>query len=585
MSNENKKNEMDRRNFLLKSIQSVGTGILMASPLEMFLTNVLMGVFGRANALAAGDESGYLDKKLVNLTLTNGPSRWFWDLPLRPNGNDAFSYNTTNDPITSMLITKLNAGSGGGGYTGEYASVKIGEYYLPHLWSGLMATPNGGTAPMSNLAQNMLMMRGLDWKVDSHELDRYLQMVPTGNSSLLGLVADKATTVLPSIGVGFSATNSNFFHSGKGITSRAMDGNDPFTSVFSPFTNSAGLRSTNAIAGAAIDRALDIMKAKSGSKSSYLPNTYQDRANAKKMMLLQFSGLSASFLTLKTKYENLISRSFGDVSLRLAGLDNVAVGGAQSNQYRMLFSNRNSFYTGADIRTLTTINSTIANLAASMAVSEFMLTGGGISPQSFTSSINIMVGDSVNNVAVDSAFSAASGALGSQNFSNITYDFNSDAHETGSYIQMILFSRYYRAISSCLYELVNQLKAVTAGSGTLFDQTAISITSEFNRSARNNAGGADHGWNGSCYSIISGMVTQPTVAGDIKVNSTTAGGSWGIASPMTEFSGQNGLIGNVASTLATMLEFKTPTPNNPSYVSKNSLGKVQMAVAKPKNVA
>jgi hypothetical protein len=587
---DDKKNELDRREFLKKSILGVGTGIMLASPLEMFLSNVLMSMFTRANALAAGNDAGFLDKKLINLSMSNAPSRWFWDLPLRPNGNDKFQYNANNDPATSMLITKLNPGAGAGGFIGEYATTKVGDVYLPYIWSGLLATPTG-SAPMANLAQNMMMLRGINLNLDSHELDRYKQLVPAGGSSLTGMVADAATTPLPATGLGAGAGGGNYYTSKKGVTYQDLGGSDPFSVAFAPFSGGTGLRTTSTVVGASIDRALDVMKAKAGDKHKYLPNSYQDRANAKKLMMMQFSGLQSTFSALQTKYETLIKRSFGDATLRLNGLDNVALAGSQVNAFKVyLDTSRSAYYTGADARTITDMNTSIGNLAAGMAVTEFMMTGGGgASAQSFSSSMNIVIGGAMTNLIVDSAYAPVSGATAAKTYSNVRQTTNVDAHETGAYMQMLLYSRYYRAISSCLYELVSRMKAVSTPAGTLFDQTAITITSEFNRSARDNGGGADHGWAGTCYSILSGMVSAPIVAGHI--NSTGLGfgssyqGSWGYAAPMKEFLGQTGLIGNAASTVTTLMDLPTPTPNNPSYVSKDkSTGKVNLAVSKPENI-
>jgi len=588
------KNELDRRDFLKKSLTGIGSGIMLASPLEIFLGNVLMGMFSRATALAAGDESSFLDQKLVNISMANGPSRWFWDLPLRPNGNDLFQYNTNNDPKTSMLITKLSSGSGPGGAIGSYATTKVGNYYLPYLWSGKIATPTGSTN-MANLASNMLMMRGINLMLDSHELDRYKQLVPAGSDSLTGLVADAATTPLPATGIN---GGGGYYHSKKGVSYQNMSGNNPFTTALSPFMNSSGLKTTSSDVGSMIDRALDVMKKHAGEKHKYLPNSFQDRLNAKKLMSTQFSNLQQTFSTLKAKYENLIARSFGDSSLFLNGVDAAAgIGGELNNSAFKMYldtSSRIAYYTGSDISSITgtqgTTSTSISNLSAGMAVAEFMLMGPSGAPQSFSSSINIALGGTITNLIIDHAVSIATSTIAEKDYNNVRQTTNVDAHETGAYMQMILFSRYFRALSSCLYELIGRMKACNVqGGGTLFDRTAIAVNSEFTRSARNGGDGADHGWAGTCYSVFSGMIPQTMIVGHINHTGKDFGSNyqstWGYGAPMSEFLGQTGLIGNAASTVATLMNVPTPTPNNPSYVTKDpSTGKVHSAVAEPKNV-
>jgi|GEM_PF-2442338 len=588
------KRDLDRREFLKKSLTGIGSGIMLASPLEIFLGNVLMGMFSRATALAAGDEASFLDQKLVNVSMANAPSRWFWDLPLRPNGNDLFQYNPGNDPKSSMLITKLNPGNGPGGAIGEYATTPVGNYHLPYLWSGKIATPNGSTN-MANLASNMLMMRGINLMLDSHELDRYKQVVPSGSDSLMGLVADVATTPLPATGLG---GGGNFYHSKKGVSYQDMGGSDPFTTALSPFMNSSGLKTTSADVGPMIDRALNVMKMHAGEKHKYLPNSFQDRLNAKKLMSTQFSNLQQTFSSLKSKYENLIARSFGDSSLFLNGVDaSAGIGGElSSNAFKLYLdtSSRVAYYTGSDISSITgtksNVSTSIANLSSGMAVAEFMLLGPSGAPQSFSSSINIVLGGAITNLIIDHAVSVATSTISEKDYNNVRQTTNVDAHETGAYMQMILFSRYFRALSSCLYELISQLKARgIQGGGTLFDRTAIAVNSEFNRSARNGGDGADHGWAGTCYTLFSGMIPQTMVVGHINHTGLSFGSNyqstWGYGAPMSEFLGQTGLIGNAASTVATLMDIPTPMPNNPSYVTKDpSTGKVHSAVAEPKNV-
>lgn len=573
--------QMDRRSFLLDSLKGVGAGVMLASPLEIFLGNVLMGVFQRAEAASLGNES-FFDKKFVNLTMSGGPSRWFWDLPLRPNGNDEFHYNKEQDPKKSMLITKLSSGTGPGGFVGSYETIKVGDFYLPYLWASKIPTADGGSVPMTNLAQNMLMMRGIDMLIDSHELDRVKALVPTPGGSLLGLVADAARTVLPAINVNDEGQRGDYYNSRAGIPFQDMNGTNPFTTAFAPFTNPpAGSRSISGAASTGIEGALDIMKKNAGDKHRYLPSTYQDRINARRLLLTQFNNLQGTFTTLKTKYEGLIKRSMSDTSLWLAGVEDKPIPSDKSSvNFRLHSGDKGIRYDGDDLRSITTANSLITDLADGMAVAEYMI-GGDLSmstPQSFSSSLHILIG-SING------FFDESTDLNNGSFrTGRGIGLQTDAHGTGSYVQLIQFTRYFRAVSACLYEFVRQLKLRQVGSGTLFDNTVISVTAEFSRDPKDgNPGGADHGFEGSCYTILSGMIPKLMVAGNITANANSNKGTWGVAAPMQEFSGQTGLIGNAASTVAELLEFKTPTPNNPSYVYKDASGKAVMKVGKPEN--
>ncbi len=83
------------------------------------------------------------------------------------------------------------------------------------------------------------------------------------------------------------------------------------------------------------------------------------------------------------------------------------------------------------------------------------------------------------------------------------------------------------------------------------------------------------------------MVAQPLVVGDINKNGGMNGyrGTWGTGSPMVEFTNQQAVVGNAASTVALMLDFPTPTPNNAPFVNLSpATGKVAATVGRAKNV-
>ncbi len=566
---------MNRRSFLKKSVTGIGGAYLLTSPLQLMLGNILSSVFQRAWALEQG-EAGYLDKKFVNISLSGGASRWMFDLPLRPNGNDAFQYNTINDPRTSMLITKLNPDPlGPGGYTGEYATVEVGGYHLPAMWGGKIATVGGGSENMAALAQNMLFMRGIK-SVDSHSLGRTLQTKPSGGVSLGGGVADRATTVLPALSMG--AINGTF-KSGKGIVPQEMPVTDPFTTAFLPFSSAMNLRSNAVSTAEAIDTALNVMRAKAGSRHKMVPFTYEDRINARKLMTTQFTNLAGVYTDLRNKYLNLISRSMGDAALRQAGVDDLAVPGSSVGQFRIHNGTTATFYTGQDLSSITDSQTTVGRLAEMMAVTEFMMCGGSFN-RSFSSTIHAEIG-TVGSALFDSL--TVDGSVSQNQRQGLIID----AHDTGSYIQLIQFTRYYRAIASCMFELIQRLKAVPSGAGNLFDKTVIAINAEFNRSARDAGNGSDHGPDGSCYTLCSGMIAQPLVVGDIRKDGGRNGyrGTWGTGSTMIEFTNQQAVVGNAASTVALMLDFPTPTPNNAPFVNLNpTTGKVVSTVGRTKNV-
>lgn len=558
MSSDKKKFELDRRT-LLKNIL-LGTGVVSSAPFDMFLTNMMVNLLQSGTAHAAGEEAAFQDFKFISLIMAGGAPRYYWDLPVQPNGNDALVANP-------MVVNKfVNNGSS---VNATYATTRVGNYYMPHVWSGNIAT-TAGVVPMSALGQNMMIMRGIDLQIDSHPIDRERQIAPVpGGISITGLVADHASTPIPAVG---RNGGGNFYRGEKGIAYVELAGTNPLTSALSPFSPLGSMKTiNNGSVESAIDAALQRMSATSADKSKFLPSTFATRFNAKKMMMKSFGNLQANYNSLVAKYRSLISRSFeAKDSLSLAGVDDIAVPGLGTAPFRVLEA---EYLTGTDIRTLTDAMTGITNLAEGMAIAEFMVTQG------LSSSVNIQA-DNFNNVLYQSVYNTTSKVTRT----NVRGNHSMDVHFTGSHAGAILFSRYYRAVSACLYELIAQLKSVQVGYGqNLFDRTVMSVTSEFNRIPRTDGSGADHGWQGSNFTVLSGMIDNLTVVGNVKTD-VGSRGTWGLAGPMEELNGREAIIGNASSTVSAMLEVKTPTPNDQAFAYKDN-GKVKLAIKSLKNVA
>lgn len=568
MSKDNDlKNELNRRKFLQSLM--MGTGALATTSFDMFLSNMMLSFLQRGYAYAAGDYQAFSEKILINFCMSGGLSRWYWDLPMRPNGEDDIAGNANK-----MLITKFtqNAGAITGG---EYAHTKIGDFYMPYVWSGLMPTSDGGSVAMAALSQHMLTLRGINLQVDSHELNRYKQMVPVAGTSLLGMIADDAKTPIPAASY---QAGSQYYVSKRGIRNVSTNnGNpNPVKTALDPFILTTSVKAINDSAmEAAIDKALLALSSQSGDKNKFLPTTYEQRTNAKILMKKGFTNLDGQFTALKSKYESLISRSMSESTFFLSGVEDIALAGSRTDS-SFNISNA-SRYVGSDIRTIVKSTSSIFALSSGMAMAEYMIING------LSSAINIQT-DGLTGLNGDIAsFTDMSAAV----VANASISGSLDMHDMGSYPALIMMTKYARAYSACLYELISQLKATSVGNGrNLFDNTAISVNSEFNRTPRMSGTGADHGFTGSNFTIFSGQVPNLTVLGNVaNVKTGGAQGVWGRAAGVDELGGREALIGNVASTMSVILDLKSPTPNDKSFVYKAADKQVLPFFKKPKNIA
>jgi hypothetical protein len=431
---------------------------------------------------------------------------------------------------------------------------------------------------MTSLADNMLMIRGIDVGIDSHSIGYKTHIVPVPGHSLIGCVGDKAKSPIPVAG---RYGGGDMYTSKKGISYIEMRDEDPFSTALNPFLGGSSLSYlNNSTLEAAMDASLSLMSIQSGIRHKYLPSTFQDRLNAKRLMKRNLSNLSGAYTALKTKYDGLVARAFGDSSLRVNEIDNYLLSGDGSSYLFQTQAPVTGSFAGSDIRTLTNSSTYVPHMTESFAIAEYMITQG------YSSAMNFTFCDFeklfFQKMVYLPALNRAPGV-------DVTGRYAFDEHQGGggAYLSLVIYARFYRAFSACLYELVSRLKSVPVANGlTLFDKTAITVTGDFGRAPSYEGNGSEHGPDGSNYSIISGMVPNLTIVGNIKTNgSLILGncGTWGKAGAMVELGGRVAQMGNVSSTLSTMLEFDNPTPNDISLVYKSN-GKVLPAVGRPKNV-
>jgi hypothetical protein len=574
---------MNRRKFLHTTARATGSALLAASPLQLFLTQVLSGMFRRAAMAAPALDASSLKKNLTIL-LSGSPPRHLFDSALRPFGSGSDFVSHPTDPKFSMLGTKvIPDATGGNQHSTVHETFEFQGIHLPTLWQGLMPTTGGGSAPMTELAKNWCGIRGVH-SIDNHFLGGLMHLVPvTGGYSLSGSFADSSPCVFPAAGVG----SNGFFKSRKGKTftpiSSPTSTMSPLKATFSNYqlTRPYPLRMTEASVSEQIDHALDLMKAHSSVLKGRAPETYEHRLTAKRLILTQFGDLNARYNELYLKYEELIRRSFNEAALRLQGVDKFTIAGSATAPFEIMWHGfPKTYYTGQDLETeMLGDTVTIDRLASGMAITEFMLTEGA-DPIGYTSSMDLVLGSGI----INSGFSqiSKSGVL-ENNFKGAMIN---DAHNIGAISQIFIFSRYYRALAACIYELTRALRAKTLGlNDNLFNHTVIGLAGEFGRDPYDSGNLMGHGETGGTYSLFSGMIDHPMVVGDIKINGGSGTRStWGAGAPISQLSNQVLTPAHVHASITNLMGLTPPVTTYPSILYKDSEGKVQSLIGAPKNV-
>lgn len=521
---------------------------LSASPIEAFVRSFFNGLANQAFAQSTGTDP----RALIAIRAMGAPTRWGWDQILNP-GGETLVYN----PVVATHFSQ----SDGRYTTPVYGTTIYKGMTVPYTWSFDVPHSRGGTRPMTDLLNNMLVIRGVDVVDNGHPGAIKKQYMNPGNSvSLQGTLADNTQrSPLSTIVTRKPNQSSIDFQSRKNlqlidtIVNYNYNSQNLISDVMTPFkvNNSKSVRTL------AFQHDLDIQNTYSAltTVSSDLNQTLQQSIrNADEIIRNGLGDLNTEWAQLKSKYDNLISRALNQV---YPGINDLPVGtlGLRDNTYR-LDNGFDPTLTPDDLRQMISTSTDLGSTAAQFALTEYMITRG------FTNSIVI-------NLDVLTGLS--------HNKSNMTLKAtsNHDQHFSGSVITTFLSSFIFSAFSACLLELIDQLKLKSRHDGrNLFNETVIQFGGEFNRTGQADGQGTDHAHDSSSFTHWCGSINGPIVVGNIldqprsayHRGSTVLPGTWGIGAKIPELGGQTALTGNILSSASTLLRVPTPSINNMSLV-------------------
>lgn len=527
---------MNRRSFLKKS-GIVSTTALTTGVLEQFIIMLTEGLFNKALAQSAGISP----RNYVQFAFPGAPFRVVFDQWLLSADSDRTSRFLSNGHV-GTAFTK----DGSGNITGiEYKTLTYKGQPVPWLFNFDVATGNGGRRPLTQLLDNMAVIRGFSSGIDGHTFNetRFTFPEPAG-VSLAGAVTDLSNAPFSGIGTG----SPNWFKSKNGLalTNVSTSGN-MLTNLRKPFDYSTLNSKTVMIKknqyDSAINSATDSLKflLRGSDVKNHVLKTNLD--NAETIIKSAVEDLVSVWSSLVTKYNNAINNSVNPNILYPSGItgltDSPLITPAPTNPspYLMQASMR-ATATGAstsgvflpqggiDFRTVFTQpidasnSQTLTTMAQVFALTEYILTRGLSS--TITNRLN---GNPLNNLNFNgiNAYLVSPGAAftGSEPTFTGFANSNNDEHDSGSYFSLLANSCIFRGYGAALLELTDALKSTSINGQNLFSETVIQTTAEFSRSARFNGSGSDHGYWGQSTSIISGAFTNgPVLTGNILVNDT-----------------------------------------------------------------
>ncbi len=484
--------ELSRRGFIATGTVA-GVSLLCPTPVERLFHVLSNGLIGQAQAEARGNTEG---RNYINLLLPGGPTRYVFD---------AFMRVADSDPqlLFNPMVTTRFTNSGGKVSGVEYATFKFNGVLVPHFFSHQVQNSKGGMRPLTDLLQNMLVIRGYGSGFDGHAFNSTVQQAPVGGvSSISGLAADYSSATFEAVEWPDRGGYGSFY-SAKGKALNKLNGN-PLNALLQGFgpppTARLQARTVKERNREAYDLAQARLKAYAQSEFAGAQIVAKNLSNATELMKKGIGNIDSYWTSAVSRYRSVI-----EASLRATGLVGISdfplisdegnfwgVHVADGNR-RLLLSSDFDFR--ESIKTMTVPDF----LAEGLAMAEYVIREG------LVSCFNFHIGDPTNLTFKDK-----------ENGMQSTHLAIKDMHETGAVASLFIMNAYYRAIASGLLELIDQLRSTRKNNTDLWSETVVQVLSEFNRSARSSGSGSDHGFNQMVTSVFSGAFSNgPIVVGNI----------------------------------------------------------------------
>jgi hypothetical protein len=490
------------------------------SPLFMdaFLSTIVNSFATQAMAESNGQITA---RNYVNLMMPGAPMRYIFDHWLKTSSSDI-------SPIFNAMTGNSYTYSGDTVSGVEAKYLNYNNVLVPHLYSQTVQLSNG-PAKISNLLDNMLVMRGYATGIDGHSANSMKQMAPLGGvPSLTGLVADNSKRIFEAIQSPARGQFSSFV-STKGKALNILPISDPLKTLMVGFgkpktgIDSRPLKERNA---EAFDKAKRNLASKAGANNLASQILNSSLSNAEAMMKKGISNLDEAL----PRYQKVITDAIRTLNIDsisqkpIVANSNLVLGDSDS-RFNWGIQSGDIYLFGPDYDMRDAIaNSSIAYFAEGLAMAEYVIN------ENLAQSVEIMSGG-LSNFVVPFLRDPATGyktRVGPTGLELIL-----DMHATGSHTNVFAFNAYYRGIAAGLLELISKLKAKNT-----FANTVIQTTCDFGRSARTAGTGSDHGFNQMISSVIGGCFTGgPYVVGNVLKtgHNDSYNGTQGIAAPISNY--------------------------------------------------
>ncbi len=519
-------------------------------------------------------------KNYVQFNLAEAPSRWLFDLILKPNINSSFLPHP-------YIVDRFD------GHKFSYEPDFKYGFGLPLIWNLPFTDHKGKTRTATELLPYWGNIRGVRMLRDGHGFNNRRLVAPqAGGISITGQLADRSDTPLASIGWvkrrGGDLMAPLAYRSEAGVGTMVIPAGigNPFDFIFSGADGGATDESS--------DQLLDIVEAEIRKDQPHIPNYKEKRIKAKKLLELTMATAKNDFLEIYKRYYDLERQIVTNrhplltakpmPAFNLKSLKNSDINSQKKiDELIAPYCFMNDVVLVNDDLIKSIESSHFKDLPYQFALVEFLL------KKQVSQSLVMCLG-SLENVllqSIDKKEFVFGKNTDPQKFKINTQDGGSgwfDAHPIGTVPNFLHTSIFFQVFSASLVVLIDELKE-----NQIFDSTLLHIASEFDREPNDMSDGSDHGIDGNTTSFLSGKIKGPFILGDILKDSIKTEsnqksfGTWGHGAPMSEVYQGFLTYENISSTVAHCMGLPTLTPNKASLL-KFENGFIVPAISKGKNI-
>ncbi len=518
----------------------------------------------------------FKDKKYILLNVVESPSRWMFDTILKPKSEHLFYEN-------QFIATNFKSlGSDPLQFEYEYKFHQHNDFLFPLMWKYNIPTPSGEDK-LTNLAENMLIVRGCNMVFDGHEINsKRLEAPSLGHHSIAGLHDHTTPGLFPCIALEGEKESGTAAQAYSSPTKSKIPIKKTSSHYVNDLLESFLSKSSDEVSDDLLEEILTV-KFRRDNISSFIKQ-HREKKRAKKYILEKYSNIKSDYEKAITKYQDLIDRCLKKTNLE--GITDKKIPGLklpislekklhpdgtpfQIVDYIGAYKQEDNIILADDLRTMFD-TAEIKELSKQMALTEVAITYNltnsiilNISPLKELRTEVIPLEDLVlKNKGSKVVISIKNNS--SPKILNINHE--ADSHQTGSLSTFLCDTLMWRAVASTTQELINVIKKTDS---KLWKNTLIHLTTEFEREPGDIDKGSHHGFTGHTSTFFSGSIDRTNVIGNIynishdPTDVSPGCGTWGKGAPIAALGDRTMVYGNIASSIADFLGCPSPMPHEP----------------------